>query len=94
MGRRKSTVKGARSLVGTLLVAWTFITGSAIVIASASYYQTHDLRILIVWLAPPFVIGCALFLLMGIVSVAGNVREREVPVTMHRGTRQSIFRER
>jgi len=93
-GRKRSTIKGARSWVGTLLVAWTFVTGAAIVLASAWYYRTHDIRFLIVWLAPPFVIGTVLFLLIGIVSVVGNVREREVEVVLHHGTRQSIFRER
>ena len=93
-GRKQSTVKGARSWVGTLLVAWTFITGSALVIASAWYYRTHDLRFLIVWLAPPFLIGMVLFGVMALVSVAGNVRETEVEVVLHKGTRQSIFRSR
>lgn len=91
-GRKKSTIKGARSWVGTLLVAWTFVTGSALVLASAWYHRTQDLRFLIVWLAPPFLIGCVLFALIAFVSFVGNVREREVEVVLHKGTRQSIFR--
>lgn len=93
-GRKKSTIKGARGWVGTLLVAWTFVTGGAVVIASAYYYRTHDLRFLIVWLAPPFLIGMVLFGVMTLVSFAGNVREHEVEVAMHKGTRQSIFKSR
>lgn len=91
-GRKRSTIKGARSWVGNLLVAWTFVSGSAVVIASAHYYQTKDLRFLITWLAPPFLIGCLLFGVMVIVSFAGNFRETEIEVTLHKGTRQSIFR--
>lgn len=94
MAGRKSTVKGARSWLGTLLVAWTFISGSAIVMASAWYYRTHDLKFLIVWLAPPFIIGCLLFLIVAIVSFAGGVKDTHVDVVNHRGTRQSIFRPR
>ena len=93
-GRKRSTIKGARSWVGTLLVAWTLVTGGALVIASAWYYRTNDLRFLIVWLAPPFLIGTALFLSMAFVSFVGNVRETQVDVVMHKGTRQSFFRER
>lgn len=94
-GRKdKTTVKGARSWLGTLLVAWTFVSGSALLIATAYYQRSGDLRVLIVWLAPPFLIGCALFGLMAIVSVFGSVKDRPVEVVNHRGTRQSIFRER
>ena len=89
-----STVKGARSVVGTLMVAWTFVSGGAVVIGSAYYQRTGDLRVLITWLAPPFLIGTVLFLVMGVVSVVGNVRDKPVDVVNARGTRQSIFRGR
>jgi hypothetical protein len=91
-GERLNTVNGARSWIGTMLVAWTLVSGCAIVIASAYYYRTHDIRFLITWLAPPFLIGCLLFAVMGTVSVAGNVKNAGVEIVNSRGTRQSIFR--
>ena len=93
MARRKETVRGARTWVGTMLVAWTFVSGSAVVIASAYYYRTGDVRFLITWLAPPFLVGCLLFGTMAIVAVFGGVKEQHVEVVNARGTRQSIFRE-
>ena len=95
VGRKKqSTVRGAKSWLGTLLVAWTFVSGGAVLIGSAYYQRSGDLAVMIAWLTPPFVIGVALFLVMGVVSLAGNTKAVEVEVVNHRGTRQSIFRER
>lgn len=89
---RKQTVRGARSWLGTLLVAWTFVSGGALVIASAYYQRSGDLEMLIVWLAPPFLVGCLLFALIAVVSFLGNVKDRPVEVVNQHGTRQSIFR--
>ena len=89
---RKETVKGARGLLGTLLVAWTFVTGSALLLASAYYQRTGDIRVLIVWLAPPFLIGLVIFGTIGLVSLFGSVRTTEVEVVHAKGTRHSIFR--
>lgn len=91
-GERRSATKGARSWIGTMLVAWTLVSGLAVVIASAHYYRTHDLRYLITWLAPPFLIGVILFTLIGLVSLLGTVKDRPVEVVNAKGTRQSIFR--
>lgn len=92
VGRKEKTVKGARSWLGTLLVAWTFVSGSALVMASAYYQRSGDLTILITWLAPPFLIGCVLFGTVAIVAIFGDVKQREIDVVNHTGTRQSIFR--
>lgn len=93
-GHKQRTNSGARSTIGTLLVAWTFVSGSAVVIASAYYYRTHDIRFLITWLAPPFLLGCLLFGVMAIVAMFGSVKDRPVEVVNARGTRQSIFKPR
>jgi hypothetical protein len=92
MARRKGTVKGARSWLGTLLVAWTFVSGGALVIATAYYQRTHDLRLLITWLAPPFLIGTVLMGAIALVALFGGVKERDVEVVNHTGTRQTIFK--
>lgn len=89
---RKQTVRGARSWLGTLLVAWTFVSGGAIVIASAYYQRTGDIGVLITWLAPPFLTGCLIFALIGLVSMFGRVREQCVEVVPQHGTRRSIHR--
>jgi hypothetical protein len=94
MARSKGTVKGARSWLGTLLVAWTFVSGGALVIATAYYQRSGDIRFLITWLAPPFLIGTVLMGSIALVAMFGGVKEREVEVVNHTGTRQSIFRER
>ncbi|HUR69843.1 MAG TPA: hypothetical protein VM370_11415 [Candidatus Thermoplasmatota archaeon] len=91
-GRKGRTVKGARTWLGTLLVAWTFVSGSALVLATAYYQRTHDLRLLIVWLAPPFLIGSVLLGSIALVSFFGSVEEPEVEVVNHTGTRQSIWK--
>lgn len=87
-------MRASRGWLGTLLVAWTFVSGSALVIASAHYSRTGDIRFLITWLAPPFLIGCALFAMIGVVSLLGNVKDRPVEIVNQRGTRQGFFRER
>lgn len=89
---RKDTVKGAKGWLGTLLVAWTFVTGSALLLASAYYQRTKDLSVIIVWLGPPFLIGMVLFGTITIVSVFGSVKTTEVEVVHAKGTRHSIFR--
>lgn len=95
VGRKtQSTVKGAKSWLGTLLVAWTFVSGGAVLIGSAYYQRSGNIEVLIAWLAPPFVIGVALFLVMGVVSLAGSTKNVEVEVVNAKGTRGSIFRER
>lgn len=89
---RRDTVKGARSWLGTMLVAWTFVTGSALLLASAWYQRTGDLRMIIVYLGPPFLIGMVLFGTVAIVSLFGSVKTTEVEVVHAKGTRHSIFR--
>lgn len=91
-GRKEKTAHGVRTWLGTLLVAWTFVSGSAVVIASAYYQRSGDLRVLIAWLAPPFLIGCVLFGTVALVSTFASVKRTEVEVLNHTGTRQSIFR--
>lgn len=78
MAARKETASGARQWLGTLLVAWTFVTGCALVIATAHYQTRHDLRVLLAFLGAPFLVGCALFITMGIVMLAGSVRDPHV----------------
>lgn len=90
--KRQSTVKGAKSWLGTLLVAWTFVSGGAVLVGSAYYQRSGEIEVLIAWLAPPFLLGVALFLVMGVVSLVGNTKTTHVEVVNHTGTRQSIFR--
>lgn len=78
MARRKSTVSGARRWLGTLLVAWTFVTGCALVLATAHYQTRHDLRVLLALLGAPFLIGLALFIILGIVVLVGHVQDPHV----------------
>jgi hypothetical protein len=85
-------VKGARTWIGTLLVAWTFVSGAAVILASAYYQRSGNIEYLIVWLAPPFIIGCVLMALMALSATFGDSKERSVEVVNHTGTRQSIFR--
>lgn len=92
VGQRKDTVKGARGWLGTLLVAWTFVSGGAVLVATAYYQRTGNIEVLIAWLAPPFILGALLFAMMGVVALLGNVRDVPVEVVPQRGTRQSIFR--
>lgn len=89
---RRNTVKGARGWLGTLLVAWTFVTGSALLLASAWYQRTGDLRIIIAWLGAPFLVGFVLLGTIAMVAMFGSVRQNEVEVVPAKGTRQSIFR--
>lgn len=89
---RRSTAGGARQWLGNLLVAWTFVSGSALVLATAYYQRTRDLEILLVWLAPPFLVGSALFLVLTFVVLLGRVRDPDVEIRPARGTRESIFR--
>lgn len=65
-----------RQLLGTLLVAWTLITGCAAVFASALYYRSGDLKILIAYLGAPFLIGTVLFVMVGL---SGFVTTGEMP---------------
>lgn len=71
MGQAKRrTLPEARRLLGTLLVAWTFITGLAATLASAYYMKTGDLAVLIAYLGAPFVVGMLLFLALAMTTLA------------------------
>lgn len=94
VGTKDPKIRGARKWLGTLLVAWTFVSSSALLLATAYYQRSGDLRVLIVWLAPPFVIGCVIFAMIALASVAGQTKEKRVDVVNHTGTRQSIFKGR
>lgn len=98
MARRKGkTVTGARQWLGNLLVGWTVVTGMALVLASAWYHRTGDLKILIAYLGAPFIVGTCLFILIGVVSLLGRTRApdvEEAPLekgTPHRRRRASVF---
>lgn len=85
---RKETLSGARGTLGTLLVAWTFITGSALVIATAYYQRTGDLKVIIAWLGAPFLIGTALFLCVALVWAASRSKPRyHDDIIPHTGTK-------
>ena len=95
MARSKDPkVKGARTWLGTLLVAWTFVSGSAVVLASAYYQRSGNIEYLIVWLGPPFIIGCVLMGLLALSATLGDTKQKPVDVVNHTGTRQSIFKDR
>lgn len=76
-----------RGLLGTLLVAWTFVTGSALLIATTYYQRTGDLRVILVWLGAPFLVGTALFGCIALVSLIGREKPREMEIVPHKGTR-------
>ena len=68
-GRAPPANASARAALGNLLVAWTFVTGCAAAIASAWYYRTGDLKVIIAYLGAPFLVGTALFITTAIVMV-------------------------
>lgn len=87
--RRAST--GHRQLLGTLLVAWSLVTGCAAVFASAVYYRTGDLAILIAYLGAPFIIGTVLLFLVAISGWASRTKEEVIePVSTEIRVRKDI----
>ena len=77
--RRKESAAGVRRWMGNLLVAWTFVTGLAVTFASAWYYRTKDVKIIIAYLGAPAIVGAALFLTIGIMSLAMRTKPR-IPI--------------
>lgn len=75
---RKERASGARQWIGNLLVAWTFVAGLALTFASAWYYRTGDLESVIAWLGAPALVGAALFLALGLLSLVAREKPREV----------------
>lgn len=74
--RRSGSSAQTRAVLGTLVVAWTFVTGCALAIASAWYYRTKDLNILLAYLGAPFLVGTALFITIGVVTLAARGEDR------------------
>lgn len=93
LGRRRRGSPQLRQWLGNLLVAWTFVTGLAVVFASALYQRTGDLKILISYLGAPFLIGTALFVLIGVFGLAAREKPREMaePLAAPRRRQESIF---
>lgn len=81
------SASGSRQLVGTLLVAWTFVTGCALVLATALYQRSGDLKVLIAWLGAPFVVGTALMLMLLVTTLATRTKT-EAHVEMPTGIRR------
>lgn len=79
MGRKKESAREVRRWMGNLLVAWTFVTGLAVAFASAWYYRTGDIKIILAYLGAPAIVGAALFLTAGILALATRT-EAHVPV--------------
>lgn len=73
---RKESASGVRRWIGNLIVAWTFVTGLAVTFASAWYYRTGDIKIIIAYLGAPFLIGAALFLMLGTMMLATRTKRR------------------
>lgn len=76
-----------RQLLGTLLVAWTFVTGCALALGSAIYYQTNDLKVLIAWFGAPLLVGTALLIVVAfttLVSAGARVPQGEPPEGLRR----------
>ena len=81
MGRKTKDAGGAevRRWLGTLLVAWTFVTGCLVTFASAWYYRTGDVKVILAYLGAPAIVGAALFLTIGIMSFAMRTKAH-VPI--------------
>ena len=76
---RKESSPEVRRWLGNLLVAWTFVTGLALTFASAWYYRTRDLKVIIAYLGAPAIVGAALFITMGIMALATRTKAH-VPI--------------
>lgn len=94
MGRqnRKESSPEVRRWMGTLLVAWTFVTGLAATFATAWWYRTGDLKVVIAYLGAPAAIGAVLFLAMGSMMLATRTKAH-VPIEAD-GLRASRQRKR
>lgn len=81
MGHRRKTESASevRRWLGNLLIAWTFVTGLTITFASAWYYRTKDIKVIIAYLGAPAILGAALFLTIGIMALATRTKAH-VPV--------------
>ena len=66
-----------RKWMGNLLVAWTFVTGLTATFASAWWFRTGDIKILIAYLGAPFLVGCALFLFLGLMALATRTKAHQ-----------------
>lgn len=75
--RRRDTGAETRRWLGNLLLAWTFATGLAICFASAWYYRTRDLKVVIAYLGAPALIGAGLLITIGLVSLIMRTKPRE-----------------
>ncbi len=65
-----------RQLLGTLLVAWSLVTGCAAVFASALYYRSGDLKVIIAYLGAPLVVGSALLVMIAFTGAAVSVKDK------------------
>ncbi|HEX2021533.1 MAG TPA: hypothetical protein VHH36_02390 [Candidatus Thermoplasmatota archaeon] len=86
----------ARQWLGNLLVAWTFVSGLALVLASALYQRSGDPKVLIAWLGGPFLVGTVLFVCIGIFGLASRTRGHAPiePADGPRSRHASIFKPR
>lgn len=82
----------SRQLLGTLLVAWSFVTGLAAVFASAVYMQTGDLKVLIAWLGAPFLVGSGLMFAVALTGWATRSKrpKRSAPLSSELRPRNAI----
>ena len=76
---RKESAPEVRRWLGNLLVAWTFVTGLTVTFASAWYYRTGDIKVIIAYLGAPALIGAALFLATGAMALATRTKAH-VPI--------------
>ena len=69
-------LRRARRWLGTLLIAWTIITGALACIGSAYAARENDIRILVGALSGPFLTGLVLLVTLGAVRLIERARAR------------------
>lgn len=67
--RRKESAPEVRAWLGNLLAAWTFVTSLLVTFASAWWYRTKDVKVMIAYIGAPALVGLALFITMGIMAL-------------------------
>jgi pheromone shutdown protein TraB len=75
--RKDDDASQMRAWMGNLLAAWTFVTGLAVTFASAWWYRTRDIKILIAYVGAPVIVGLALFLTLGIMAAVMRTKPRK-----------------
>ena len=74
--QRKDSESQVRTWLGNLMAAWALVTGLALTFASAWWYRTKDLKILIAYVGAPLLVGLALFITMGIMALVMRTKPR------------------